>query len=47
MTVHITWDDTGETERYDEGDVRYLVDTHRARITAAPRKTILEEKGLP
>lgn len=43
QTVWIEWSD-GEIERFAEGDVRYLVDTGRARITSPPTKTILDEK---
>lgn len=44
MTCWIRWDDTLEVETWNEGDLRYKVDTNRARITAPPGQTILDAK---
>lgn len=41
----IQWDDEDEVSTYPEGDVRFWVDSGRARITQPIKKTILDAKG--
>ena len=43
MTCWVVWDDDpGEMDRLDEGDVRYWVDTDRARLAPPRRKSLLD-----
>lgn len=38
----IQWDDDPDITQYPEGDVRYWVDTGRARITPPKKKTVFD-----
>jgi hypothetical protein len=43
----IRWEGDPEIYSCDEGDVRYWVDSGRARISQPKKRNILEEKRLP
>lgn len=46
QTCWVRWDDDPETiVAYPEGDIRYWVDTNKARLTSPPGRTILDAKG--